>query len=372
MKQQHFVGLLMCIGFLLVVLVTWLMFEFVNDADVVDDNVPAVVVLNDEEGVGTSFDGDGTLMNEEGILKGETPLFFTTMSHMESNFKDDVLEQMFLNHVDILRETLLMFDEYGAKLTIESEKPFARANHVWGINFLEEVVNLGHGVGTHCDFGVNEPEMSVEQYARFYRENKRLVDDLVGAENNKGCSGGWGPNDWVLGAATGGFEYLDAFAGFAYLSMPLSERPDGWTDAHIIEVTYHDPVPVDLYDRLYLYDLADALDFDADEDGVITVSGGDLGEISSLAEGRDACGTQCDLTREDIDYIFETVEDVLENRDASRVAKLNLHIPLTVFVDGNEEMLRYFLAGMEKYVEAGDVVWATQLEVFEFYKQWTR
>jgi len=335
--------------------------------------VGGLFLFSDEEVLETEIETTVVPVEEgETRLKGETPLFFTTMTHMESNFKDDTNEKMFRNHINDLNYAMDLFEEYEALMTVETEQPFSRANHVWDTNFLQEILDRGHGVGTHCDFGVNEALMPVGEYAKYFRENKDLVDDLVGAENNKGCSGGWGPNDWALAAAAGGFDYLDGFAGFAALAMPLESRPEGWTDEYIKEVTYHDPIPVDLMDRLYLIDVANAKDFEADENGVITLSGGDIGEISSLYEGRESCGSKCELTREDVQVVFDTIDFALEQRDPSLVAKLNLHLPLTTFVPDNEEVLRYFLQGLQEYEKEGKIVWATQLEVYEFYKNWTR
>jgi hypothetical protein len=317
----------------------------------------------------TSVELEPALDEEPEQVSETTPLFFTSMIHMESNFKDDRNEQIFIRHIADLDFAMDLFEEYEAIVTVESEQPFARANHIWGVNVLQDVLDRGFGVGTHCDFGVNEPDMSPEKYSEMYKENKKLVDDLVGAENNKGCSGGWGPNDWVLGAALGGFDYLDAVVGFAYLSMPLESRPDGWTDEFITETTYHDSAPVDFMDRLYLFDLANAEDFEADKDGVITISGGDIGEISSLYEGRESCGSTCEFTKEDVAVVLEMIDLANEERDTSRIAKLSIHMPLTTFVPANEEILRYFFEEMQAYADAGKIVWASQLEVYNFYKK---
>jgi hypothetical protein len=64
--------------------------------------------------------------------------------------------------------------EYGARLTIESEKPFARANVKWNLNIMAEVRDRGFGVGTHCDIGFNDPPLTVEQFAAEFQENKSL------------------------------------------------------------------------------------------------------------------------------------------------------------------------------------------------------
>jgi len=81
--------------------------------------------------------------------------------------------------------------EYNTKLTLESEEPFARANQTWNLNMIQEVLDSGHGVGTHCDIGgifTGDVSANVEAFAKMFEENKARVDALVGPDNNKGCS----------------------------------------------------------------------------------------------------------------------------------------------------------------------------------------
>ena len=85
--------------------------------------------------------------------KTNAPLYFTTMTHMEEDFKDDTDQGLFDRHVTNMRWAMDLFDEYGAKLTFESDQPFAKANSIWGVNVLKEAVDRGHGAGTHAGFG---------------------------------------------------------------------------------------------------------------------------------------------------------------------------------------------------------------------------
>lgn len=300
--------------------------------------------------------------------EGKAPFYITSMTHMESAFTDDKNEMVFLKHVEQMRYAMDLFDEYGAKLTFESEQPFAKANTVWGLNILKEVVDRGHGVGTHADFGASpREELSLSELTANFEENKALVDDLVGAENNRGVSGGTGPTDWVLAASAAGFDYIDAVTGFGYLSMDLSERPEGWTDQYIRSTVYHDPIPVDFAERIYPMWLKDASDLIPDEDGVLVDMSGDVGELSSLAEDRKACNPDCDLTEEDVTAYLDALAEALSIRDPHQVTRLNLHIPLVLLKEENETLLRQFLEGIQNYVEDGSVQWATQLESYEGY-----
>ncbi|MDP2624721.1 MAG: hypothetical protein Q8P27_00880, partial [Candidatus Peregrinibacteria bacterium] len=235
----------------------------------------------------TETEEPGTVTHNE-----DAPLYITTMTHMEGNFNDDVVEAVFWKHVEELEYGMDLAEEYGAILTIESEKPFARANVIWEYNIMEEIMNRGHGVGTHCDIGAQETDMSVEEFTELFKENKELVDALVGEENNLGCSGGGSATDWVLAASAAGFKYIDGIVGFHYLAMPLSARPEGWTDAYIRGGAYHNAAPDNIEERIYLILMKDAQDFEHDEDGVIVMSSGEFQRIDSWAEGgRDACSS---------------------------------------------------------------------------------
>jgi hypothetical protein len=304
-------------------------------------------------------------------LEAPEPTFYiTTMTHMEGDFKDDEIEALFNKHVEDMTWAMDLFDEYGAKLTFESEQPFAKACSKWGVNILKEVVERGHGVGTHADFGAGKKAMSMDEFIAAFEENKKLVDDLVGAENNKGVSGGTGPTDWVLASAAAGFDFRDGITGFGYLSMDESERPEGWTDEYIRDITYHDPIPVDFEERIYSLLLKDATDLEEDEDGIMVIMGGDIGELASLAEGRKECFPDCEFNSEDVAAYQASLDEALSLWDHERVARINIHIPAKLLTEQYEDTLRELLETIQAYVDRGEVEWATQLESYEGYKEY--
>jgi len=241
------------------------------------------------------------------------------------------------------------------------------------------VSERGFGVGTHCDIGYNDPPMSVEQYAALFVENKSLVDALVGAENNLGCSGGGSVNDWALAASLAGFKYVDGIVAMHYLSMPLENRPGPeWTDEFIRNGHFHLNAPLDLYDRLYPYEVADAQDFVADDDPVILISSGELGLISASAErGREYYNGGEVLHDEeyvfdnaDVDAIVATLLEVDATRDRTKIAKLTVYIPSSYYDAGYEDVLRYFFEQMKLLADQGIVTWATQRQVYDAYMEW--
>ncbi len=310
--------------------------------------------------------------------RGDAPLFMTTMTHMEQSFNDDRDQAVFNQHIQELTYGMDLADEYGAILTIESEQPFAIANTTWNRNFMAEIVARGHGVGTHCDFGFHSELMPVEQYAQFFAENKSLVDALVGPENNLGCSGGGGANDWAQAAGLAGFKYLDGIVGMHYLSMPLENRPGStWTDDYIRTVGYHDSAPVDLYQRIYPFGVANAQDFMADENPVIVVSPGALGILSGMTEGigevgHEQCHPECVLNNADVDALAAKIREIDQNRDRSRIAKVTVYIPANFYVPENEAVLRYFFQQIQDLQQQSLITWASQKQVYEAYADWNK
>jgi hypothetical protein len=312
---------------------------------------------------------------------GDAPLYFTTMTHMEGNWNDDKNENLFLQHVEQLRYGMDLAEEYGALLTIESEKPFARASTHWNLNIMAEVRDRGFGVGTHCDIGFNNPPMSVQQFSALFTENKTLVDGLIGIENNLGCSGGGSVNDWAQAASLAGFKYLDGIVSMHYLAMPVENRPSPqWTDEFIRDGHYHLNAPVDLYKRIYLFEVANALDFTADENPVIVVSSGELGLITAIAEhGREYTDGSLSLHDEeyifdnaDIDTLVQTILEVDAARDHTKVAKLTVYLPSKIYSPENEAVLRYFFEQMQELASQGSISWATQRQVYEAYVAWNK
>lgn len=309
---------------------------------------------------------------------GDAPLYMTTMTHMEQNFDDDKNQAIFAKHIQELTYGMDLADEYGVVLTIESEQPFARANSIWGNNFMAEIVRRGHGVGTHCDFGFHKELMPTEQYAQFFAENKMLVDALVGPENNLGCSGGGGVNDWATAASLAGFKYLDGIVGMHYLAMPLENRPNStWTDDYIYNVGYHLGAPLDLYERIYPFGVANARDFVTDANPVIVVSSGEVGLLAGIAEGvgevgGDPCRPECILTSADVDALVAKVRDIDQNRDRERISKVTVYLPANVFISENEAILRYFFEQTQILQQQGIITWASQKQVYVSYLEWNK
>src|SRR3989344_2346994 len=256
-----------------------------------------------------------TACSIETIDTEEYPLYFSIMIHMEEDFKDDKDVAVFEKHVQQLNMAM--------------------------------------------------DTSSIAALTESYLKRKELVDSLVGKENNRGCSGGWGESDSVLAAQEAGFSYLDGIVYLAYLAQDQSIRPNQVTDEEIREIYYHDPVIPEFSDHIYPRFVKNAEDFIEDEEGTFVLLNGALGEIGSLAEDRKTCGTKCKLTKEDLEFIYDKITDANKIRDKERVAHLFIHLPLKYYSEENEEILRSFFAHMQELQKRGEIQWGTQGEVYD-------
>jgi hypothetical protein len=337
-----------------------------------DDVKDPATSSNSASDADAEADADADADADTGDTGDETPspihpLYFTTMTHMEAGHDDDVSEFVFDNHVARLRNTMEIASAHSGVITIESELPFAIGCETWGLNMMAEVLEAGHGVGTHCDRDRDAPDdMPYADFVAELIEKKAAVDALVGPENNTGCSGaggGIGGIDWVNGVADAGFGYINAIVSMHYLSMPMDDRPEGWSDTYIQAVVSHEPAPADLFDRIYLRRLADSEDFEHDPDGRLVMSAGGLGVLINMAEGEES-GV---FTVADVDAMVALIEEVDAGRDPTRVAKVDVHLSLEVMGDEATDVLTYFFAELERLAEAGTIQWATQAEVVAAY-----
>jgi hypothetical protein len=294
---------------------------------------------------------------------------------MEAAFTDDRDRGVFDQHIEQLTYLMTMAESYGAVITVESEQPFARAQAIYDVNFMQMLVERGHGVGTHCDFGFNDPLMSVEAFASYFAANKALVDALVGAEHNLSCSGGAGVNDYVLAADRAGFDFLDGVVTMHYLSMPMENRPSPqWTDEYIRRGHFHEK-PLEFPDALYPFALANAEDLTPDADGVITFMAGELPALDRMAEeysGQGCRQPRCPITLEDVDAAVAYIREIDASRDPSRFAQTAIHLQPWSLSRENDAVLQAFFAAMQDLVEEGILLWEGQRDIYLAYVQFSQ
>ena len=308
--------------------------------------------------------------------RGEAPAYIATMTHLEGDWSysegegGDLRFQWDNNKI---RDAMTLFEQEGGVMTVESEVPFATKELEMNEGIFDELLARGMGVGTHCDIS-SRLDISAEEMAEEFRLRKAPMDQLVGAENNLGCSGGASESDWATAASMAGFKYLNGLVSFHYLSMPVEARPGPiWTDEYIYNGHNHEPAPQDLSHRVHPFMMANANDFEPDENGVILANPGELGRLASFYERSQGktCSTACPLTEEDVELAIAALEEGLGVRDASRVLKMDVYLPLSEFTDEKMPMVAKFIQRVnEEFVDTGRLEWATQAEVYEGYVEW--
>ena len=310
--------------------------------------------------------------------KGKAPIFITTMTHLEGNWNYDGKQGRDKFDLDVTKIGVAMdtFDAHVALLTIESETPFSQAAIKWESDIFTKIQARGHGVGTHCDIDPKQDVIAVEEFAKQFTERKSLMDQLVGADNNLGCSGGQGRNEWIGGAHIAGFKYIDGVVGFGYLSMPLENRPEGWTDDYILkEGHFHDNIPIDLAERIHPFMMDDATDMVPDVPGKVLMSSGGIGRLDNMADTEKGagCAPKCTLEDDDIEAGFRRIDEALAVHDPERVGKIDIYFPLSIFKAANLPRIETFLARLKTdYIDTGKLQWATQSQVYETYVSWNK
>lgn len=310
--------------------------------------------------------------DDDKTTTGTWPIFITTMTHLEGSWAQAADNAIFFDHqATLLRHGMDIAEDYDAVLTIESEIPMAQGMLTFDDNILQEAIDRGHGAGTHCDISAKTHFTDVQMVSEFAKR-KRAVDALIGEENNFGCSGGGGYGDWFVGAVAAGLKYIDGGVGYHYLALPLSERPEGWTDDAIISTYFHDPAPQIAGDFFHPFRI-NTLGFNENAGGDLLMSGGTLPRVENLDETggwtlHEDTGCPrgvCKFTQDDVESAVSFLETFIENESHNRPAKITFYFATEAFDAKNDSVLKSFFAAMQKFVDNGDVTWATQREVYE-------
>lgn len=336
-------------------------------------SIAAFINVQDRESTDSSdqtetSEGSGEVSDFQNEANTEpAPVFFSTITHLEGEWTPALTSRVFFDkQASYLRLGYEYAEQYDAVITIESEIPMAEAMRKWDDNLLQEALDRGQGVGSHCDIDPRT-EFTSEEIIEEFAKRKAAVDALVGADENVGCAGAGGLSDWYVGAVGAGFKYIDGIVGFHYLAMPVSDRPDGWTDRAIAQKYFHYASPVEEEKRFYPFFISE-VGFDEDSQGELVVSAGDIGAIQGIAEldgdegWEGECEGTCEFNREDVDVLVERIKSEVASRDTSRLMKLQVYIATQYFGDSDIE---YFFQEIQKLQEDGIVKWASQKQVYE-------
>jgi hypothetical protein len=283
------------------------------------------------------------------------------MMHLEEDWNDNVNENLFRYHARQLRQGASLFKRFGAKFTAESALPFAQGCVNFGDNVLQALLDSTMGIGSHSG------------KTALYRETKSAVDNLVGAENNRGVSGGFNPTerlDWAQEAANCGFKYIDGPVYFCYLMVPREQRPDQVSDQEIIDSLYHDPIPPDFAERIHPHRIQSATTFPTDTIGPILFLTGSLGELGSLAEGRKNCFPYCEFNEADVDTFVSKVRQAVELAEPDDFTVVYCHTPLKLYKPENEWLFEKIFTDLAGLVDSNLVEYATQGDIYDHFLKW--
>ncbi|MCF7861938.1 hypothetical protein K9M79_06885 [Candidatus Woesearchaeota archaeon] len=82
---------------------------------------------------------------------------------------------------------------------------------------------------------------------------------------------------------------------------------------------------------------------------------GNIGEIASLYEGRSECFPNCELTKQDTEYIIQKIDYVNDIKKVNKTSTLNIHFPIYTLSgpladrEENLKVIRKWLKEMQDY-----------------------
>ena len=202
-------------------------------------------------------------------------LNFGMVIHLEGwplNQGEEILER----YNDIVLAYADLFEQYGAKLTLETANTIdAIIENDGRHNFLLELQERGHAVGVHADIG-GRPGWTQGEFESTLVEMRDQQLEL--GLNVRHVSGICSYVDWVSAALKVGFEFTTSAVAYCYQSMAEEDRPDEFRECANASLC-HQFVPNDLNGRLHPWRAVDGgnwIPHDPNGELVIVPSSGTL------------------------------------------------------------------------------------------------
>ena len=298
----------------------------------------------------------------------QTVLNLGIMVHLEG-WDDGTNEAKFRQHAALLREYATLFEEYGAKLTLES-KEMTDGSIQWHDNVLLEMENRGHGIGVHADVGSSMRDTLPEMRLELTNMKSQLESLGVTVRHVSGVNSHC---DWVTAVVDSGFEFVTGVVSYALLSLPEEKRPivipDGARPGE-----FHQAYPFSVEGRLHAWRSEDGsnwIDDNPDGDLVIVPSGEGLAYSYEESLGNVELGGVQNFTVEDI-YAFEqelnSILDYIESDKSTQPYTYYLSWSLGKALDKN--LMEQWLQMVDEYVALGKVQWKTIPEMYDDYVGW--
>jgi hypothetical protein len=285
------------------------------------------------------------------------------MVHLEG-WGDDRDQERFKHHAGLVREYADLFEQYGAKLTLES-KELTDGSIRWGDNVLLEMEQRGHGIGVHADIG-GSLTYDCDRFVADLRA-ERLQLESVGVQVRH-VSGNTSHCDWVTATIEAGYKFTTGTVAYNVMSMPVETRPLEYRDCKTPSKC-HQIYPPDLEDRLHPWRAENGenwLEHDPQGGLVILASDGGLDCIQEELEG--GVTGDCKFNIKDITFVKERVDQALKLATPDRVNFIYFSWSLGKILD--QEIMEVWLESTQEYVDESTVAWATLPEVYDAYLAW--
>ncbi len=273
------------------------------------------------------------------------------MVHLEG-WNDGVDEASFERHAALLRDYATLFEQYGAKLTLESKEMTEGAIR-WHDNVLLEMENRGHAIGVHADVGGSRKDSTGKMEADLARMKSQLESLGVTVRHVSGVNSHC---DWVTATADAGFEFVTGVVSYALLSLPPRERPITIPD-NARPGEFHEAYPFNMEGRLHPWRAENGSNWISDTPNgriVIIPSGGGLAYSYEEAQDKaEQSGTQ--------DF---TIESDKSTQPYTYYVAWSFGKALDI------GLVEQWLQVVNKYVVSGKVQWRTIPEMYDDYLQW--
>jgi len=267
----------------------------------------------------------------------------------------------FERYADVLEGLAAVFEAHGAKLSIQTEKNFARADVKFGRYILRELRERGHGVGVQSHMGHHIRELGLDTDAEklaYTREVKEAVAAALGVEPTN-LGGGFEMEDVsLLGLVEGGL----GFTSMTAVEKPYHQstgKPPRWLHPWILP---HAQM-IDLSDPRWL----------------VHDDAGGLVYIPGWFSSEESFEIDCRRDEKCFEHATQSLMAALQKVDDRfiNVWWVSSHLYQT---GGTEEEVERVLRAYDEWltrvvdplVKQGKVVWMTFDEIAQIYLKWER
>ena len=290
-------------------------------------------------------------------------LFIGFQLHIEENPGKPIYynesEGVFMKYAETLDRLASLFEKYGAKLSIQTEKQFAEADVKFGRFILRELLERGHGVGVQSHLGHHIKELGLEtdeQKLEYNRRVKEIVAEALGREPTNIGGGFELENIGLLGVC-------DGCLGF--VSMTAVEKP--YYRATMISPSRLHPW---ILPPVQMIDLRTSGWLSHDESGTIVYIPGWY--KSSVFE------IDCRRDEGCFDAVKQSFQEALKDMEEGKINTWWVSSHLYQCGDSEEEVERVmetyeeWLSSLKPLKDNGTIVFLTFDEMAEIYLRWEK